>query len=226
MEKRAIIVDDEPATCELIEKVLASAGIESLTVNRSEEASEILRRGKFVVAFLDYKMAFPDGPTLARQMRASGSNRLTPIVLISDDQRPAAMTKGFESGASFFVYKPIDRDRLFRLVRATQGAMEDVRRRTRRVQVKPKVQITFRGQEIEAETVNVSLGGMLIRTPRTLPIGSSVGVSLHLNQTMKPVVGAGSAVRADGHGEIGIHLGRLTREESQRLQEYLLPLIP
>jgi CheY-like chemotaxis protein len=226
MEKRAIIVDDEPATCELIEKVLTSAGIESLRVTKSEEASEILRHGKFVVAFLDYRMEFPDGPTLTRQMRASGSNRLTPIVLISDDQTPAAMAKGFESGASFFVYKPIDRDRLFRLIRATQGAMEDVRRRTRRVPVKSKVQITFRGQDIEGETVNVSLEGMLIRTPRILPVGSSVGVRLHLNQTMKPVVGAGSVVRVDGHGEIGIHLGRLTREESERLQEYLLPLVP
>src|SRR6201997_4748183 len=106
MEKRAIIVDDEPATCELIEKVLTSAGIESVTVTKSEEAPEILRHGKFAVAFLDYEMAFPDGLTLARQMRASGSNRLTPIVLISDDQ-PAPMAKGFEAGASFFVYKPI-----------------------------------------------------------------------------------------------------------------------
>jgi len=33
MEKRAIIVDDEPATCELIEKVLTSAAIEPLTVS-------------------------------------------------------------------------------------------------------------------------------------------------------------------------------------------------
>ena len=61
-------------------------------------------------------------------------------------------------------------------------------RRTRRVQVKSKVQITFRGQEIEGETVNVSL---LIRAPRMLPVGSSVGVSLHLNQAMKPVMGRG-----------------------------------
>ncbi|HEY4817993.1 MAG TPA: response regulator [Candidatus Acidoferrum sp.] len=226
MEKRAIIVDDEAATCELIEKVLTSAGIESTKVTKSEEAPEILRHGKFDVAFLDYEMAFPDGLTLARQMRASGSNRLTPIVLVSDDQRPAAMARGFEAGASFFVYKPIDKERLLRLVRATQGAIDNVLRRTRRVPLKSKVQIKFRGQEIEGETVNVSLEGMLIRTPRMLPIGSSVGVSLQLNQAMTPVVGAGSVVRLHGREEMGIHLGRLTREQSQRLQEYLLPLLP
>jgi DNA-binding response OmpR family regulator len=226
MEKRAIIVDDESATCELIEKVLSSAGIESTMVTKSEEAPEILRQGKFDVAFLDYQMAFPDGLTLVRQMRASGANRLTPIVLVSDDQRPAAMATGFEAGASFFVYKPIDRERLLRLVRATQGAIDNVLRRTRRVPLKSKVQIKFRGQEIEGETVNVSLEGMLIRTPRMLPVGSSVDVSLQLNQAMKPVIGAGSVVRVLGHEQMGIHLGRLTLEESRRLQEYLLPLLP
>jgi CheY-like chemotaxis protein len=210
----------------LIQKVLSSAGIESVTVTKSEEAPEILRHGKFAVAFLDYHMASPDGTALARQMRASGSNRLTPIILISDDQRPAAMARGFEAGASFFVYKPIDKDRLLRLVRATQGAIDDVHRRTRRVPAKSKVQITFRGQEIVGETINVSLEGMLIRTPRTLPVGSSVGVRLQLNQAMKPVTGAGSVVRVHGHEEMGIHLGRLTLEDSQRLQEYLLPLLP
>jgi CheY-like chemotaxis protein len=226
MEKRAIIVDDEAATCELIEKVLSSAGIPALRVTKSEEAPEILRHGKFAVAFLDYHMPPPDGLALARQIRASGSNRLTPIILISDDQRPGAMAEGFDAGASFFVYKPIDKDRLLRLVRATQGAIEDAHRRTRRVAVKSKVQITFRGQEITGETVNVSLEGMLIRAPRMLPVGSSVGVSLQLNQAINPVVVAGSVVRLCGHEEMGIHLGRLTLEDSQRLQEYLLPLVP
>ena len=118
--KRALIVDDEPATCELIERVLTSAGIESLSIQKSTEASELLRQGKFAVAFLDYRMAFPDGPALARQMRDSKWNRTTPIILISDDQRPLAMSKAFEAGASFFLNKPIDKDRLQRLVRATQ----------------------------------------------------------------------------------------------------------
>jgi hypothetical protein len=44
MEKRAIIVDDEAATCELIEKVLTSAGIESLTVTKSDRCPAIRSR--------------------------------------------------------------------------------------------------------------------------------------------------------------------------------------
>ena len=39
-------------------------------------------------------------------------------------------------------------------------------------------------------------------------------------------VATGSVVRLHGHEQMGIHLGRLTVEESRKLQEYLLPLIP
>jgi CheY-like chemotaxis protein len=226
MENRAIIVDDEPATCELIERVLNSLGIESLAVTNSAEAPEILRHARFSVAFLDHHMEFPDGPELARQMRTSGSNRLTPIVLISDDQRPAAVSEGFQAGASFFLYKPVDKERLLKLVRATQAAIEHGMRRTRRVTVKSKVHIKFREQEIEGETVNMSMEGILVRVPRVLPVGSSVEVSLHVGHTGKPISGAGSVVRLHGRDHMGIHLGRLTLEESQRLQYYLLPLIP
>ena len=78
-------------------------------------------------------MTSPDGPELTRQMRDSTFNRMTPVVLISDDQRPTAVSQGFEAGASFFLYKPIDKERLLRLVRVTQASAEHERRRTRRV---------------------------------------------------------------------------------------------
>lgn len=226
MQKRALIVDDERPTCDLIEKVLASVGIESLSLTKSSEAPSVLRRGRFAVAFLDYHMAQPDGPELTRQMRDSGYNRMTPIILISDDQRPHAVSNGFQAGASFFLYKPVDKDRLLRLVRATHAAIEHEHRRTRRVQLKSRVQLQFRGQEIEAETVDVSMEGLLIKTPRTIPLGSSVEVCLHLSKAMSPILGSGSVVRFHGTDHMGIHLGRLNIAESQRLQEFLLPLIP
>src|SRR5258708_19058211 len=101
-------------------------------------------------------MPSADGIGLARQMRSSRFNRMTPIVLISDDQRPSALSVGFAAGASFFLYKPIDKDRLLKLVRATQGAMEHERRRTRRVPIQSKVSLQFGAEKLEGETVDVS----------------------------------------------------------------------
>jgi CheY-like chemotaxis protein len=224
MQKRALIVDDETATCQLIEKVLSSVGIESLVMTKSAEAVDILQGGEFSVIFLGFRMAFPDGAELTRQMRNSGFNRMTPVVLMSDDQTPHAMSQGFEAGASFFLYKPIDRERLLRLVGTTQGSMGHERRRTRRVPLKSKVQLRIGRHEIEGETIDVSMEGMLVRSAKTLPIGSSVNISLHLSKGVQPVAGVGCVVRLIGPNQMGIHLGSLALSESQRLQEFLLPL--
>src|SRR5260370_2108063 len=143
MQRRGLVVDDEPVVCEMIGQVLKSAGMEALTLTRSTEAPEIIDEGKFDMVFLDLHMASPDGIELARQMRSSRFNRMTPIVLISDDQRPSALSVGFAAGASFFLYKPIDKSRLLQLVQATQGAIEHDRLRTRRVPLRSKVRLKF-----------------------------------------------------------------------------------
>lgn len=104
MPRRGLVVDDEPLVCEMIGKVLNSAGMEALILTRSTEAPDILDEGKFDVVFLDLHMPSPDGIELARQVRRSRFNRTTPIVLISDDQRPSALSVGFAARASFFLY--------------------------------------------------------------------------------------------------------------------------
>ena len=171
-------------------------------------------------------MSSPDGLDLTRQMRDSSFNHMTPIIMISDDQRPGALAKGFQAGASFILYKPIDSDRLLKLVRATQGNMGHERRKIRRVSWRSRVCLRNGLLEIEGETLDVSMEGLLVRAPRTFPVGSSLDVSLHLSRGMQPIVGAGSVVRLAAGNQMGIHLGRLPFAESQRLQELLLPLIP
>ena len=226
MQRRALVVDDEQATCDLIQKVLYAAGVDALTLTRSGQAASFLEEGKFDIVFFDQHMGSPDGMELSREMRRAGSNRTTPIILLSDDQRPSAMSQGFAAGASFFLYKPVDRERLLKLVRATQGRMDHEKRQTRRVALMSKVRLRFGFEEILCETVDVSLDGILVKTPRTIPAGTSVQVSMELAQRMKPVVGAGSVVRVFGGNQMGIHLDRLPVEESARLQEFLLPMIP
>lgn len=226
MQRRGLIVDDETAVCEMVGRLLTSAGIEAQTLTESSEAPGLFNKGKFDVAFLDLHMAAPDGIELARQMRVSRWNRATPIILISDDQRPSAMSVGFEAGASFFLYKPIDKDCLRKLIRATQGSAELEKRRTRRIPIQSKVRLTCRAEELEAETVDISLGGMLVKAHRTFPMGSPVSVAMQLSPRARPIVGGGSVIRVLGGNQMGIQLDQLTLKESERLQEFLLPLIP
>jgi DNA-binding response OmpR family regulator len=226
MQRRALVVDEEPTTCDLIKKVLYAAGVDALTLTRSGQAVTFLEEGRFDMVFFGLHMESPDGIELSREVRRTGSNRMTPIILLSDDQRPSAMTQGFAAGASFFLYKPIDKERLLKLVRATQGRMDHERRQTRRVPLHSRVRLKYGFEEIVGETVDVSLQGMLVKAPRTIPAGSPVQVSMELTNRMRPIVGAGSVVRIVGGNQMGILMDQLPLGESERLQEFLLPMIP
>jgi len=94
MHRRVLIVDDEQATCELIERTVSTAGMDALVLNNSSQAARALSAGKFDLVFLDFHMSAPDGVELARQVRLTRSNRTTPVVSISDDQRPSVVRSG------------------------------------------------------------------------------------------------------------------------------------
>jgi CheY-like chemotaxis protein len=225
MQRRALVVDDEPAVCEFIRGILTGTGVDVLTLTSGVQAQAYLRKEKFTVALFDLRMPTPDGAELTRLAREAGINQRTPIILISDDQTSAAVALAFAAGASFFLYKPIDKARLLKLLRATQGAIEHERRRFRRVALRSRVQLGFDQQEWEGETIDVSLNGMLVKGPTQLTAGMTVRVNLYLSPDMKPIVGLGSVMRLLNGNETGIQLNQLTLAESGRLQDFLLPLI-
>ena len=225
MQSRALVVDDEPAVCGLIYGVLMSAGLEALALTKSADVEEHLRREKFAVILFDLRMPAPDGLELSRQARRSGINQMTPVILMSDDQSTSATTQGFAAGASFVLYKPVDKGRLVGLIRATQGVIEHERRRFRRVPFRTKVKLALDRDEWDCETIDISLNGMLVQAPVSLPPGSYVRIALQLAPGVKPIVGHGSVVRLLSGNKMGIQLNRLSVTESARLQDFLLPLI-
>jgi CheY-like chemotaxis protein len=224
MPRRALVVDDEVAVCEFVRGILVANGVEALTLTNSTEASAYLRKEKFSVAMFDFRMPTPDGLELTRRARDSGFNQRTPIIVISDDQSTGVTALAFSAGASFFLYKPIDKTRLLKLIRATQGAIEHERRRFRRIPMRSKVILDFDHYQWIGETIDVSLEGMQVIGPKSLPAGSAVYVYLHL-PGMKPIEGLGSVVRVLSDDSMGIQLNQITLAESGRLHEFLLPLI-
>ena len=171
MRGRALIVDDDSTVCDLVQNLLGSTGLEVVGLTSSTEAASLLQAEKFSVVLLDLRMPAPDGFELARQARASGFNKMTPVILISDDQSLAAVSQGFKAGASFFLYKPLDKSRLLKLIRATQGAIEHEQRRFRRVALQSRVRLICDRAEWEGVTIDVSLNGMLVKGLHSYPGG-------------------------------------------------------
>ncbi|HUI76089.1 MAG TPA: response regulator [Candidatus Acidoferrum sp.] len=224
--KRALVVDDQPEVCELLTKALQSEGLETLTLHASADAPEFLTESKFDVVFLDLHMPNLDGIDLLRHIRKSLNNQTTPVILLSDDQRPSALSVAFDAGASFFLYKPLDKERVLKILRAAQSALDYRHRQTRRVELRAPVRLRWGAEMIQGETINMSLSGVLLKASSAIPVGSPVNLSLFLFPHAKPVISEGSVVRIEHDNRMGIRLNNLTMQESMRLQEFLLPLIP
>jgi DNA-binding response OmpR family regulator len=221
---RALVVDDDVDACDMIRGVLNLNGMEALILTRSSSAAAHLWAEKFSIVLLDLRMASP-GIELTRRIRSSGINQQTPVVIVSDDQGPGALSEGFEAGANFFLYKPIDQVRLVKLIRVTQGVVEHERRRFRRVPLRSKVTITAGHEDIDGETIDVSLNGLLVSADKTFPPGTRAHVSLCLSPGTSPVMGSGSIMRIVGKSQMGIQLDRLSASDSSRLEEFLLPMV-
>jgi PilZ domain len=106
-----------------------------------------------------------------------------------------------------------------------QRSVDDGRRRFRSVPLESRVQIDSETDQLEAEAIDVSLNGILVRTSRILPLGSPVEVRLYLPPEAKAVVALGSVVRVSGNHQMAIRIDRMHDEESRRLEEHLLSLI-
>jgi chemotaxis family two-component system response regulator PixG len=130
MPTKVLIVEDSPELCELIREVLIADGIEARGMTDSRQAAKCLIEEKFEGVFLDVHMPPPDGIELAKQMRHSGINQSTPIVIITGEKDPGLMARAFQAGANLFLFKPVDRMKLLRILRIIQDPMEREKQRS------------------------------------------------------------------------------------------------
>ncbi len=222
---QVLVVDDDPLTCELIREILCSAGMEAASLTDSTEAASRLRTEKFHAIFLDVRMPPPDGIELARQIRASRVNASTVIVMITGEEDRTVMKRAFEAGVEFFLFKPVERSKLLRLIRATEGPIERERRRSTRVRLRCRVSMESGNDRIVGTTLDLSLGGLLVQSQHIFPPGTRVTVSVELETGRAPFRSNARVVRTVGTDCMGIQFENLAAKESRQLQEFLLPLI-
>jgi CheY-like chemotaxis protein len=224
MPGRALIVDDDAANCELIKEVLRSIDIDSLALTHSGQAVTFLAREKFDAIFLDVNMPAPNGIELTRKIRSGGMNVSTPILIITGEDDRALLGRAFEAGASFFLYKPVRRHDVLRLVRATAGSVEHERRRFRRIKVVWGVTVTSGNVSLKGTTLDMSFGGMLVRASGSLPQGSVAEVTVQV-PGRPPLSLVARVLRVTDDDCMGMQFENVSLSQSKVLQEFLLPLI-
>jgi CheY-like chemotaxis protein len=224
MPTRALVVDDDPANCELIKEVLQSVDIDSLALTHSGQAVTFLAREKFDAIFLDVNMPAPNGIDLTKKIRSGGLNASTPIMVITGEDERALLARAFEAGANFFLYKPVARHDILRLVRATTDSIEHEKRRFRRVKVSCNVVVHSGDTQLKGSTLDMSFGGMFVQVSGVLPVGTLAQVTLHV-PSGPPLSLVARVLRVAGADCMGLQFESLSSAQSKGLQEFLLPVI-
>jgi CheY-like chemotaxis protein len=153
---KLLVVEDDLASLELMAEVFTSLKAEVRPVSDSEKAVGMVNQEKFDGIFLDLEMPNLNGFDLARLIRKSSWNKSTPIIIVTGRDERDTMQQAFSIGATFFLQKPVDRQKLSILFRTVSGGMLENRRRYTRVPLQTEVICTVGSRTIRGMTWNLS----------------------------------------------------------------------
>jgi CheY-like chemotaxis protein len=192
---KLLVVEDDPASLELMTEVFRSLKTEVRPVRDSEEAARMVNREKFDGIFLDLEMPRLDGFDLARQIRQSSWNKSTPIIIVTGQDERQAMQEAFAVGATFFLQKPIDRPKLNKLFRTVRGGMLENRRRYARAPLQADITCVVGSRTMSGVTWNLSQGGIQVEVGGLRP-KDSVRLSFRLPISGVAIEAVGTVVWA------------------------------
>jgi two-component system response regulator MprA len=113
---RILVVDDEPAVREAIERALRLEGYEVALAADGHEALERIDHRPPDALVLDLLMPRVDGLELCRQLRHSGDR--TPVLMLTARDAVADRVTGLDAGADDYLVKPFALDELLARIRA------------------------------------------------------------------------------------------------------------
>jgi PAS domain S-box-containing protein len=109
-----LVVDDDPASRELLERTLEGDGFSVVTASSGEQGLELARKLKPSLMTLDVLMPSMDGWTVLQEVKADPELRNIPVLMISI---AGDKDMGYTLGAVESLTKPVDRDKLRELAR-------------------------------------------------------------------------------------------------------------
>ncbi len=170
MNVRVLVVDDEPAVREALERALRLAGYEvELAANGEEALVRLgLEPGAADLVVLDLLMPKLDGLEVCRRLRRLGNG--VPVLMLTARDAVDDRVAGLDAGADDYVVKPFALEELFARVRAllrrSGNGTEDVLRFAD-LELDPRRYEARRGGEPIALTrTEFSLLELLMRNPR------------------------------------------------------------
>jgi len=170
---RAALVDLSESSRTLLAECFRQFGIE--TVAMSSQSGDRLHKEKFEACVLSLR---EDSGPLMESARSSPSNSRCVIYGLGGNAQEAMRYSKYGINAMF--HEPLERPAALKLVRATQNLVLHEFRRYVRVPLMTEVSVVGEGHRLVASSIEMSTGGLSLKSPEEVPIGKKVEVSFSL----------------------------------------------
>jgi two-component system chemotaxis response regulator CheY len=112
-----LVVDDSPTARLRVRLLLEEAGFQVVEATNGLEGLELARQGAFAALIVDLNMPVMNGLEMMVAIRQLAAYRQTPILMASTEAAPAAVAEGRAAGATAWLIKPVDPERLLPALR-------------------------------------------------------------------------------------------------------------
>ncbi|MBI5631191.1 MAG: response regulator transcription factor [Elusimicrobia bacterium] len=128
MKAQILVVEDQPATSDLIAEVLKEDGYEVQTAESMHKARESMRRALPELIILDRNLPDGDGLELCRELREDQKTASLPLLILTGKKAVEERVSGLKEGADDYLTKPFNTEELIARVEALLrrvGKMEE-----------------------------------------------------------------------------------------------------
>ena len=113
---RVLVVEDDPATRDLLERGLREESFDVVSMNDASGVEEGVTSRGFDAIILDVVLPDADGFSVCRRLRARAID--TPILMLTGRQAVADRVRGLDAGADDYLAKPFSFEELLARLRA------------------------------------------------------------------------------------------------------------
>ncbi|WP_439598647.1 response regulator [Falsiroseomonas sp.] len=121
MAKRVMTVDDSRTMREMVAFTLRKAGFEVSEAADGKLALAALQAAPVDVVITDLNMPNMDGVALIRALRADPRMRAVPILMLTTESEASKKAEGKSAGATGWLVKPFDPEKLVDVVKRVAG---------------------------------------------------------------------------------------------------------
>jgi CheY-like chemotaxis protein len=216
---KLLVVEDDLASLELMAEVFRSLKADVRPINDSVRAADLVNCEKFDGIFLDLEMPNLNGFELAHRIRNSSWNKCAPIVIVTGLNDRRTMQQAFAIGATFFLQKPVDRQKLTGLFHTVQSTFLENRRRHTRIPLQTAVTCSGSSRTMQGVTWNLSSGGVQVEIGN-LQQGETVKLSFRLPRS-GIVIDAFGVVAWTKDQRQGIQFTKVSAQAQQAIREFI-----